>query len=315
MSMTYWKGALCVFFLTLVCAFGAKDNPAFAAQSYDSPEAAVKALVEAIKAENKEAVIKILGSGARDSIESGNSEIDSAERAAFVAAYEAKNTLVVDEADKNRRILQIGENNWPFPIPLMSDKQGRWTFDGKAGADEILARHVGRNELSVIEVCRAYVDAQYDYYRLNPDKAVIPHFAQKIVSQPGKRDGLYWETKPGEAESPLGPFVASAADEGRKKGEKQGEAAPYHGYRYRILTSQGKHAPKGAYSYVEKGLMFGGFALIAYPDAYGVSGVMTFMVNQDGVIYEKNLGKNTPAVAQKITSFDPDDTWSKTEAQ
>ena len=323
---TLTKSAVCVFLLSIAFAAGvpakvsvaAKAQPAPIAYFYDSPEVAVKALFSALKANDKAELLKILGPGAGEVLESGDAVADNAERATFIAAYEEKNMLVPGREGKaNQRILEVGANNWPFPIPLVADKKsGLWYFDGKAGREEILDRRVGRNEHSTIQVIQAYVDAQREYYQLNPDKAVIPHFAQKIASSPGKRDGLYWETKAGEPPSPLGALVAEAATDGYKpvqQDNKQGESKSYYGYRYQILSGQGKHAPKGAYEYVENDLMFGGFALVAYPAVYGVSGVMTFIVNQDGVIYEKNLGKNTTTLAQKITHFDPDKTWRKVE--
>ena len=285
-------------------------------RTYDSPQDAVKALMDATKANDKAEVLKILGPEAKDLVFSGDEVADNAERARFVKAYEAKHGLVSYVADEEagkpeRFFLEVGEEAWPFPVPIVADQTGkRWSFDGKAVVDELLSRRIGYNELAAVEVCRAYVDAQYEYYRLNPEKSPMQHFAQKIASSKGKHDGLYWETKSGETPSPLGALVAAAADDGYSP-VQQGEDRSYYGYRYRVLTEQGPYAAQGAFSYIGNDLMFGGFALLAYPDKYGTTGVMTFMVNQDGVIYEKNLGKDTERLATKIVSFDPDNTWSK----
>ena len=256
-----------------------------------------------------------------------------ADRAAFAAAYEKKHELVAlqpEQAGKEQakspakakanarelRVLEIGENNWPFPVPLVREpKSGRWFFDTASGMQELLDRRIGNNELSAIQVCLAYVDAQNDYYRRNPEKAPIAHFAQKITSSPGKRDVLYWLPKEGEEKSPLGSLAASAEDKGKAApAQSQSGGGAYHGYRYRILTAQGANAVHGAYNYVENGLMFGGFALLAYPETYGVTGVMSFMVNQDGTVFEKNLGKSTASLAKRITVFNPDRSWAKVKA-
>lgn len=327
------KGALGAFLAAALLLGGAGWARAEAPKSFPSPESAVKAMVEAFKADNRAELLKIFGPEAEDMVNSGDETADKAERAAFVKAYKTKHALVpyedaLEEAKAGetgatakagkaapgpeRRTLEVGEKNWPFPIPLVADATGKqWSFDTKAGLDDVLDRRIGRNELSAIEVCRAYVDAQYDYYKLNPDNAIIPHFAARVISSPGKRDGLYWETKEGEPESPMGGRIAEASAEGYAV-PQQGKQKAYHGYLYRILTGQGKHAQQGAFNYMGgDDLMFGGFALLAVPANYGVSGVMTFMVNQDGAVYEKNLGEDTAALASKITVFDPDPTWSK----
>ncbi len=310
------RGALCALLLTIMVVAGTGTALAESARTYGSPQEAVKALIAAAKANDKEELLNILGTEAGSLVFSGDETADSIERANFVKAYEAKHGLVSYTADEaagkpERRFLEIGKDNWPFPIPIVADQSGkRWSFDSKAGVEELLNRRIGRNELAAIEVCRAYVDAQYEYYRLNPEKSPVPHFARKIASSPGKHDGLYWENKPGEPESPLGVLVAAAADDGYSP-VQQGEDRAYHGYRYRVLTSQGEHGAQGAFNYIADDLMFGGFALLAYPDNYGVSGVMSFIVNQDGVVYEKNLGKDTARLAPKITSFNPDSAWNK----
>lgn len=206
-------------------------------------------------------------------------------------------------------VLSIGKDAWPFPVPLVKDAAG-WRFDAKAGRDEILNRRIGRNELSVIQVLQAYVDAQREYYLRNPQNDRLLQYAQRIASTPGKRDGLYFPTKAGEKASPLGPLVVSARAAGYKKGEG-GKPVAYHGYHYRILRGQGPDAKGGAYDYVANGRMIGGFGLIAWPASYENSGVMTFIVSHDGVVYEKDLGPDTAAAVQKITRFNPDKSWKR----
>ena len=295
---------------------------------YATPEDAAQAMAAAAKAGDTKELLAILGPKAAPLMSSGNAQADDADRAAFAAAYEKKHELVALQPEqtgaeqpkspakgkataRELRILEIGENNWPFPIPLVREpKSGRWFFDTAAGMQELLDRRIGNNELSAIQVCLAYVDAQNDYYRLNPEKSPVPHFAQKIASSPGKRDGLYWPAREDEEKSPLGSLAAAAEDAGKGRADKPGSGT-YHGYRYRILTAQGAQATHGAYNYVENGLMFGGFALLAYPETYGVTGVMSFMVNQDGVVFEKNLGKSTASLARRITVFNPDQSWTK----
>jgi hypothetical protein len=249
----------------------------------------------------------MFGHGAEPLISSGDKVADRAVRERFVAMYDEGHRLV-KEGD-TQAVLQIGKDEWPFPIPLVSEG-GAWRFDVAAGQQEILNRRIGANELSAIQVCLAYVDAQRDYWQLNPDKSPLLHYARKVRSTEGKRDGLYWKTGPGEPESPLGPLAAQAQREGYSA-KASGKRVPYHGYYYRILTAQGPDAPGGAYDYLVRGKMIGGFALIAYPAQWAVSGVMTFIVNHEGVVYQKNLGRDTAAIAATIKTYNPDSTWQK----
>jgi hypothetical protein len=228
-------------------------------------------------------------------------------RETFVAAYDARHSIEFE--GNGTQTLIIGDNEWPFPIPLVNNA-GKWQFDTKQGLDEILSRRIGRNELAAIQVAQAYVEAQNEYAALDPAGLGRGVYAQRIVSRPGKKDGLYWPTKEGESPSPLGELAAKASAEGYKAGEKP---IPFHGYYYRILTRQGPDAPGGAYDYLVKGTLKGGFALIAVPAEYGNSGIMTFMVNQDGVVFQKDLGRNTTAAAAKINAFLPDQGWTKAE--
>ena len=236
---------------------------------------------------------------------SGDPVADSNTREKFIAAYDAKHALEL-EGDGTQTLI-LGDDNWPFPIPLVN-KGGEWQFDTKAGADEILRRRVGRNELSTIQVVEAYVQAQNEYAALDPAGLGRGVYARRFLSKPGKKDGLYWPTKAGETESPLGDIAAKASVEGYKFG---GKPIPYHGYYYRILTRQGAGAPGGAYDYLVDAKLRGGFALLAYPSEYGNSGIMTFTVNHDGTVFEKDLGPETGRLAPKIEAFLPDSTWSK----
>ncbi len=280
--------------------------------AFDSPEHAVEALVAAARADQSGRLVKILGPEGEKLVFSGDPVADKSGRERFVAAYDQENGI--ERQDGKRAVLVIGEKRWPFPIPLVA-RGGTWRFDTRAGAEEILDRRIGRNERSAIEVCRAYVDAQRDFAVTVRGDSGLPEYAQHFTSSPGKHDGLYWPVAAGEPESPMGPLVASARAEGYDAGAgERRRPAPYHGYFYRILKRQGAHARDGARDYVVDDRMIGGFALAAFPARYGDSGVMTFIVNQDGVVYQKNLGPRTEVIARQITEFDPDSTWSKVPA-
>ncbi len=275
-------------------------------KTFASPEEAVKALIDAAKAGNQEELMAIFGPAAREVLSSGDAIEDKAVRERFLKAYDAKHALVRDGDAK--AVLQIGTEEWPFPIPIVKMGQ-QWSFDTKKGKEELINRRVGRNELNTVQTCLAYVDAQREYAAKDRDGDGLFEYAQKFVSTPGTKDGLYWEAKAGEEESPLGDFAARATQEGYKK--TSNKPIPYHGYFFKILNAQGKNAPGGAYDYLVKGRMIGGFGMVAYPANYGVSGVMTFVVNHDGIVYEKNLGKDTAKIAQAIKLFNPDKTWRK----
>jgi hypothetical protein len=273
-------------------------------RAYPTPEAAAGALADAARSGSDAQLKGVLGSDAGAIVSSGDPVADDANREAFVEAYDARHEI--ETGPDGRATLVVGEGRWPMPIPLVHGKKG-WTFDAEQGKDEILTRRIGRNELDAIEVCRAIVDAENEYAERRIDG--IPQYAQKFKSDPGKKDGLYWEVPDGESESPLGPLVATAADEGYVA-SKDSEPTAYHGYRYRILKSQGPHAKGGAQDYVVDGKMIGGFALVAYPAEYGNSGVMTFVTNYEGVVYQCDLGEDTHTVASKMTTFDPSDSWT-----
>jgi len=273
-----------------------------AQQAYPSPEDATAALAAAVKTGTRSAILKVLGNGAEDIVDSGDDVADAETRQRFLSAYDAKHSI---KADGNKATLILGADDFPFPIPLANNKSG-WEFDAAAGRLEILYRRIGRNELDAIQTCLAFVDAQNEYAEKDRTGDGAGVYAQRIVSNPGKKDGLFWRDD--RDPSPLGELAAQASAEGYKVTE---QAAPYHGYYYRILKGQGSDAPGGALNYVVKGKMIGGFALIAYPAEYGNSGVMTFMINHAGTVYQKDLGKRTDSIAKRITLFDPDQTWKK----
>jgi len=276
-------------------------------RTYASPEEAAKDLMAAAKAGDAKAMLAILGAGAKPIISSGDAVADKAGLERFVKSYEEASKL--EPVGDAKAILSIGKDGWPFAIPLVKEAAG-WRFDAKAGQEELLNRRIGRNELAVIQVLQAYVDAQREYYLRNPQGDRLLHYAQRIASTKGKRDGLYFPTRAGERPSPLGPLLDSARAEGYRKAETD-KPLPYHGYYYRILKSQGADARGGAYDYVAQGRMIGGFGLIAWPATYGNSGVMTFVVNHDGVVFEKDLGPDTAATVGKILKFNPDQSWKR----
>jgi len=275
-----------------------------APRRFESLEEATGALIAALKAGDQKALVAIFGEDSKRLLSSGDLVADKRSREQFVASYEEQHRL---EGGGGKVVLNVGKEDFPFPIPLVPDGPW-WRFDTAAGQEEIVNRRVGRNELHTIQVALAYVDAQREYYARDPDGNGLLQYARKFASTPGKRDGLYWPTNPGEPPSPLGLLVAQARSEGYSK--QEGPVA-YWGYYFRILTGQGKDAPDGAYDYLAKGQMIGGFALVAYPAQYGSSGVMTFMVNHDGVVYQKNLGPNTASIARSMKLFNPDSTWKK----
>ncbi|MDE2181016.1 MAG: DUF2950 domain-containing protein [candidate division NC10 bacterium] len=278
-------------------------------QSFASPSEAVQALVAAVKAGDVDALAAILGPEARDLISSGDPVADKEGRARFVRAYEQSNKL--ERPTETKAVLVIGQDEWSLPIPVIREGDV-WRFDTAAGKEEILNRRIGRNELNAMQVCLAYVDAQREYARVTREGDGLLTYAMKFRSDEGKRNGLYWPTKEGEDPSPLGVLAANARAEGYTSETSGGKPTPYHGYLYRILTAQGLDAPGGAYNYVVKGRMIGGFALVAYPVQYGISGIMTFIVNQQGIVYEKDLGPDTESIARAMLTYNPDQTWKRT---
>ena len=272
--------------------------------SFQSPQAAVDALIAAVKDGSAKKIVAVLGSEGEKLASSGDEVADEAARQRFVSAYDEAHEA--KESD-GRAVLIIGKDEYPFPIPIVQAKGG-WRFDTAAGAEEILDRRIGQNELAAIEVLKAYVDAQREYAEADHDGKGV-QYAQRLLSSEGKQDGLYWPTAEDAPESPFGPLIAEARAEGYRKTSDSPQ--PYHGYLFRVLTAQGKNAAGGERDYVVNGRMLGGYGLIAVPAEYENSGVKTFIVNQDGVVFEKDLGDETAGEAAAIKSFDPDASWAK----
>ena len=290
-----------IFALHDTCSAAAAQQKRFA-----SAEEAVKAAIAAAKSNNDKEMLAIFGLQAKELLFSGDPVADKQRRAQFLAAYDEKNRLAVEGGNT---VLYVGKQDWPFPIPIVK-KSDAWVFDTEKGREEILNRRIGDNELYTIQSMLAIVDAQREYATKDRDRNALLEYAQKFVSDPGKKNGLYWETKAGEPESPLGPIMVQIKREGYQV-KPSATPVPYHGYYYRILTAQGKDAPGGAYSYLVKGKMIGGFAVVAHPAQYGNSGVMTFIVNYDGKVFQKNLGASTAAIAKSIKEYNPDKSWTQ----
>ena len=276
-------------------------------KDFASVDDAVQALVAAARADGTHALLEVLGPKAEPTVDSGDPVQDKNAREKFLQAFEVTHSF--DNSVPGTTTLEVGADKWPFPFPLVQ-KNGRWRFDSAAGTEEVLNRRVGANEYSAIQSCLAFVDAQREYYVRNVQQDSLLHFAQKLISTEGKKDGLYWPTTGDEPLSPLGEAFAQARSEGYfQEGTPKG--TPYHGYVFRLLTAQGSNAVGGAYDYMVGDKMLGGFALIAFPAEYGSSGVMTFIVNHDGVVFSKDLGRDTSKAAMAIEAFDPDSSWKR----
>ncbi len=313
-ALVFLTVLVAVFVLGNLAILHAQDTTQ---ETFSSPQLAMQALVQAAQAKDHAALDKIFGPAAQQLL-SGDPVEDAKDLDDFSKGVQQSAQL--KQQSDSKYTLTIGQNNWPFPVPIV--KQGeQWVFDTKAGSQEILDRRIGENELSAITTCRAYVVAQWEYFtHADWGHDGVAAYAPRFISTPGQHDGLYWETAPDEAPSPLGSLVAEARAEGYGSqnaaaqndaggGNSSGGRRPYHGYYFKILTSQGPHAPGGEYNYIINGNMIAGYALIAYPDKWGNSGVMTFIVNQQGRVYEKNLGADTDKIAAAITEYDPDVTW------
>ena len=293
--------------LAAAMLFFASASAAVAQLDYKTPQAAAEALVVAVKNGDAKAILAVLGPDGEDIISSGDKVADEQARKRFINSYDAQHRVTMQS--EHKAILIIGDNDFPFPIPLERVKMGLWSFDTEEGRNEILYRRIGHNELQAIQTCLAYVDAQYDYADKDRTGAGAGVYARRFVSQEGKRDGLYWPSARGE-ESPLGELFAKASREGYLPDEGR---IPYHGYYYKILTGQGPAATGGTADYIVHGKMIGGFALVAYPAAYRNSGVMTFIVNHQGTVFQKDLGPDSANLAEAMTSFNPGAGWKKAD--
>jgi hypothetical protein len=291
--------------LTVAALVAASVSAARAQESFKTPEAAADALAAAAKSGDNNALIRILGKDGIDIVVSGDPVADAATRKRFADAFDAKHSI--NKEGDSKAIIIVGADDFPLPVPVVRTKAGDWQFDASAGRDEILFRRIGRNELDTMQSVLAYVDAQNEY--ADKDRGAGKGvYAQKIVSSPGKKDGLYWADPTGKDPSPLGEVIAEATRQGYRTDRGR---TPYHGYYYKILTRQGSAADGGALDYVVNGKMIGGFALVAYPAEYRNSGVMTFIVNHAGQIYQKDLGPKTPEIAERMKEFNPDKGWEK----
>jgi hypothetical protein len=303
----WWCRLLVALACVLLAAGGSATTRAAdrSQKVFASPEEAVQALSSAWHGGMSAELRKIFGPPGNRLVDSGDPIAEKQARQTLAAAYDKHHRIEYE--GQGKAVLVMGGEEWPYPVPLL--KRGSWwRFDAKAGAEQIVDRRIGRNELNAIEVCRSYVAAQHDYASKTRSAGGLHEYARKFASTQGKRDGLYWQAAANDAESPLGPLVAAAEAQGYEAASAEGRA-PFHGYYYRILSQQGKAVPGGAKDYIVDGHMTGGFALLAYPAKYANSGVMTFVVNQEGIVYEKNLGRDTAAIARRMKIYDPDQSW------
>jgi hypothetical protein len=314
MKTTTWMAALIAGAMLAVTGAHAEEKkapaasaPAKAQRTFATPEEAVEALMQAVRAGSANGILEVIGPSSKSWLYTGYPAADRAEWVLFLAAYDKKHSIT-KEGDA-KAVLNAGEGDWSIPAPIVK-KGDRWMFDAEAGREEVLNRRVGRNELDAVQTLLAIVDAQREYAASDPNQDGINDYAIRFRSSPGKKDGLYWPTNAGEPPSPLGPLVARAVREGYGGNAKNAAPAAYHGYHYRLLTAQGAGAPGGAFNYIVNGKLFGGFAVLAWPAAYGNSGVKSFIVNHEGVVYARDLGAGTANEAAKIKVYDPKD-WTK----
>jgi hypothetical protein len=306
-TMMKLSGSVLITLVVVAASMAWAATPEVRQQRFPSPDGALEALVAADRAHSQPQLLAVLGAQGAPLIRSGDPIADRSGEDRFVAAYDDAHRI--DLEGQNKAVVIVGKEEWPLPIPLIRETGG-WRFDTDAGKEEILNRRIGHNELKVIEVCREYVQAQREYAAMKTGGE--GEYARQFKSTPGRHDGLYWSVKPGDPESPFGPLVAEARAIGympHSDSASRTTSHPFHGYYFRILTAQGAHAAGGASSYLVDGHMKRGFALIAYPASYGDSGIMTFVVNQTGIVFEKNFGPQTSTIARQITDYDPDSSW------
>ena len=303
--------AVCCATATLVNAQAQGSSPsetdAVTQKSFATAQAAAEALIQAADAYDVAALLEIFGPDGKNFVASGDPVRDKNNAQAFAAKAHEKNVIVVDPQDHSRATLSVGNDDWPFPVPL-TKKSGKWHFEAKQGQDEILFRRIGANELDAIKICRGFVEAQKEYAAEIRDNSGVNQYAQKLISTPGRQDGLYWQNPDGTPGGPISEAIAKAIEEGYST-DKPG----YHGYYFKVLKGQGPAAPLGQLDYVIEGVMIGGFALLATPVQYRVTGVKTFIVSYDGVVYEKDLGTNSLNLAKRIERYNPDSTWRRTD--
>ena len=286
------------------------DPAAVAQKGFAKPKEAAEALIKAAESYDLPALLEILGPDGKDLVSTEDPVLDRNNAKAFAERAREKLSILNDPSDKNRKIFSVGKLDWPMPIPVVK-REGKWYFDSKAGHDEILYRRIGANELNAIEVLRGFVEAQIEYASAIHDNSGIHQYAQKLISTPGKQDGLYWENADGTPGGPIGKGVAKAIEEGYSLSP----GSAYNGYYFRLLKGQGPDAPQGELDYLIKGMMIGGFALVAAPAEYRVTGVQTFIVSHDGIVYQKDLGPDTLNIVKQMDRYNPDKTWTRTDDQ
>jgi hypothetical protein len=299
---SHWLAFSLITAVTTTFSMSAVARP----HPYETPEAAVKALVEAARTGDSKAILNVIGPESKPWVFTGDTVSDKTDWQRFLKEYDAKNSL--EKIGTNKVILHAGYSDWFFPAPIVMS-YGAWAFDPVAGREEVTNRRVGANELSTIQTLLAVVDAQREYAAADKEKDGKDYYALKFISSPGSKDGLYWPTEAEEATSPLGPLVGEASRKGYDVKASHGRPQPYHGYYYKMITKQGANTPDGAYDYLVNGKLMGGFAVVAYPVSYGVSGVKTFVVNHDGKVFEKDLGPETLKTATEMSVYNPDTTW------
>jgi len=299
---------LVLVFAAAACSKSAPELPA-GPQTFASPDAAAQGVYEAAKANDTEAVLRIFGSAAKEFLITGDPTQDRQAFKAYTDDYDQMHRW--GKLEGGDRVLIVGLENYPFPFPLRKNSQGRWGFDAEGGRQEFVARRIGDNELTVMGVLNALANAQAEYYGSPQDGSTLQQYAQRFISSAGRHDGLYWTVAAGEPESPLGPLVARATKEGLAG--SAAAPAPFHGYFFRMLSAQGPHAADGARNYIDDGHMTGGFAFLAYPADYRKTGVMSFIINQDGDLFQKDFGEQTTQLAEALSSFDPDPSWSRVQ--
>ena len=297
-----------LFVFSLILTVSAASAQEAGQKTFATPEEAGKALQQAVQSSGTTDDLAVLGASAASLVSSGDEVQDNNNREIFLKRYQQMNRWAAES--NGNQTLYIGAENWPFPIPLKKNASGQWYFDTKEGVQEILFRRIGKNELEAISVCEGLADAQQEYFQQLHDGSTVHQYAQRIISDEGKQNGLYWKVDEGQPESPIGPLVAHATAQGY--GATGGKPEPFHGYFFHTLKAQGAHAPGGAKNYIVDGNMTGGFAFVAYPAEYRNSGVMTFLIDKNGVVFQKDLGPDTTALAKDMTSYNPDKTWTTT---
>ena len=306
--VVFLAGLSCVVTCHGQAQSGTKKPLTSGAMAFNSPQQAAEALISAAEGYDVSKLLEIFGPDGRDFVSSSDPTRDKSIAADFAAKAREKHLVTIDPNNKARAVLSVGDDDWPLPIPIVK-KGSKWSFDSIQGRDEILFRRIGANELDAIQICRGFVDAQAKYATEIHDNSGVNQYAQKIISTPGKHDGLYWQNDDGTSGGPIGEAIARAIEEGYSPGKASG----YHGYFFKVLKGQGPAARLGTLDYVVEGAMIGGFALMAIPAQYRVTGVKTFIISYDGILYEKDMGPDTLQIAQETERYNPDKTWHRTD--